>query len=76
MADPAQIAHLLRRTEYVARPDRVTALSLGTLRVLEQMLRFLIWSSHFLCAVPETIYNSVHNGKLFANCHEKLLEML
>ena len=31
MADPAQIAHLLRRTEYVARPDRVTALSQGTL---------------------------------------------
>ena len=31
MADPAQIAHLLRRTEYVARPGRVTALSQGTL---------------------------------------------
>ncbi len=27
MADPTQIAHLLRRTEFVARPERVNALS-------------------------------------------------
>jgi uncharacterized protein (DUF1800 family) len=32
MADAAQIAHLLRRTEYVARPARVAALSAGTLQ--------------------------------------------
>ena len=31
MADPADIAHLLRRTEFVARPDRVAALSAGTI---------------------------------------------
>ena len=41
MADPAQIAHLLRRTEYVARPDRVTALSLGTLdAAIDDILNF------------------------------------
>ena len=31
MADQAQIEHLLRRTEFVARPARVTAMSAGTL---------------------------------------------
>ncbi|MEX1105260.1 MAG: DUF1800 domain-containing protein [Ilumatobacteraceae bacterium] len=31
MADPADIAHLLRRTEFVARPGRVAALSAGTI---------------------------------------------
>jgi uncharacterized protein (DUF1800 family) len=31
VADPAQIAHLLRRTEYIARPARVSALAAGTL---------------------------------------------
>lgn len=31
MADPADIAHLLRRTEFVARPERVTALAAMTL---------------------------------------------
>jgi uncharacterized protein (DUF1800 family) len=31
MADSSQITHLLRRTEYVARPARVAALSAGTL---------------------------------------------
>ncbi len=31
MADPADIAHLLRRTEFVARPERVTALTAMTL---------------------------------------------
>lgn len=41
MADPAQIAHLLRRTEYVARPDRVAALSLGTLdAAVDDVLNF------------------------------------
>ncbi|CAB4890557.1 unannotated protein [freshwater metagenome] len=43
MADPAQIAHLLRRTEYVARPDRVTALSLGTLSAaVDDVLNFAV----------------------------------
>ena len=41
MADPIQIAHLLRRTEYVARPDRVTALSQGTLdAAIDDILNF------------------------------------
>lgn len=31
MADPADIAHLLRRTEFVARPERVAALAQGTI---------------------------------------------
>jgi uncharacterized protein (DUF1800 family) len=31
VADPNDIKHLLRRTEYVARPDRVAALSGGTI---------------------------------------------
>ncbi len=41
MADPAQVAHLLRRTEYVARPDRVAALSAGTLAAaVDDVLNF------------------------------------
>ena len=31
MIDPAQLAHLLRRTEYVARPERMALLGPGTL---------------------------------------------
>jgi uncharacterized protein (DUF1800 family) len=41
VADPAQIAHLLRRTEYVARPERVAALSQGTLdAAIDDVLNF------------------------------------
>ncbi|CAB4568270.1 MAG: DUF1800 family protein [Actinobacteria bacterium] len=58
MADPADIAHLLRRTEFVARPARVTALSALTLeQAVDDVLNVSLNGSP---TVPSSI--AVHNS--------------
>lgn len=60
MADPADIAHLLRRTEFIAKPNRVAALSALT---LDQAVDDILNISATPVALPQYLtYNAEDDG--------------
>jgi len=65
--DPAVIKHLLRRTEYVARPARVTALSAGSLdAAIDNILDFTGIDTTLPAAIDHTDSANQYDQYVFA----------